>query len=114
MANAVSYLLLKYPVDMRGALLTYFMSVQGGSSPDMSSSFVAAIGGVDPEAGAKRKKLLAKADGMMTKLTKMVVVAKPDDIIGFLVEKIKAWAEFDQEDNNVDGGSLGTNLAGLK
>eukprot|EP00519_Triparma_laevis_P007302 CAMPEP_0182505332 /NCGR_PEP_ID=MMETSP1321-20130603/19049_1 /TAXON_ID=91990 /ORGANISM="Bolidomonas sp., Strain RCC1657" /LENGTH=192 /DNA_ID=CAMNT_0024710857 /DNA_START=17 /DNA_END=592 /DNA_ORIENTATION=- len=102
MANAVTYLLLKNPVDMRGALLTYFMSVQGGSEPDLSSSMISTVGGVDPEAGPKRKALLAKADGMLVKLSKLVVLAKPDDIVGFLVEKIKAWAEFDQDDDNTD------------
>ena len=113
MANAVTYLLLKNPVDMRGALLTYFMSVQGGSEPDLSSSMISTVGGVAPEAGPKRKALLAKADGMLVKLSKLVVLAKPDDIVGFLVEKIKAWAEFDQDDDNTDAAGV-DNLAGLK
>ena len=114
LAAATSYLLLKDPQDIRGALLTHFLEVQSGKGEEVKSAMISSVGGgIDPNASAKRKDLLRRADGMITKLARMIVIAKPDDIVGFIVEKLQSWSAADLDDDNVDAPT-GEDVEGLK
>ena len=103
------------PQDIRGALLTHFLEVQAGKGEEVKSAMISSVGGgIDPKASSKRKELLKKANSMVTELAKMVVIENPDDIIGFLVDKLQSWAEFQADDDNVDAADVSSDLSGLK
>jgi hypothetical protein len=96
MTSLVSHLLLVNPVDIRGAVLTYLMSLEQNSPAPPKSKFISKVGGgVDPEASAKRVELLRKADAMITQLSHACVVSRPDNVIVFLIKTIEKWEDLD-------------------